>query len=142
MGTDRQTEVVLSQLPEDNGKWTAPGMVGGSILHFSSAGDSVPLGHLGQQKKMSLRLVSRVWGTKTMKNILHMPRPSWQTQGTGSVNGDTVQTATLPTSTYFPKTLNRISLLLGLSFTFCQMCVFQGSTYRKEGRYDSGRCLG
>lgn len=58
------------------------------------------------------------------------------------MNGDTVQTATLSTSTYFPKTLNRISLFLGLSFTFCQVCVFQGSTCRKEGRYDSGGCLG
>lgn len=36
--TDRQIDVVLSQLPEENGKETALGMVGGSILHFSLAG--------------------------------------------------------------------------------------------------------
>lgn len=48
----------------------------------------------------------------------------------------------MPTSTYFTKTLNRISLLLGLSFSFCQMWVFQGSICRKEGELGVGFWLG
>lgn len=48
----------------------------------------------------------------------------------------------MPTFTYFTKTVNRISLLLGLSFSSCQMWVFQGSICRKEGELRVGFWLG